>query len=64
MINFSYQYLPEAKVHLKLSQISTTELFRENFFSKIYKKTQVPESFLNKVTGLYSAASLRESTPT
>ena len=31
-INFSYQYLPEAKAYLEPSQTSTMELFHENFF--------------------------------
>ena len=40
------------------------EAFSQNFFSKIYKKTPVPESLFNKVTGLCSAISLKETTPT
>ena len=31
-INFSYQYLPEAKTCLKPSRTSTMELFREKYF--------------------------------
>ena len=64
-INFSYQYLPEAKVYLEPSRTSTTELFPKFFFCcKIDKKTSVPESLFNKVTSLYPATSLDERTPT
>ena len=66
MINFSYQYLPEAKGYLERSRRSTIELFREKnfFFCRIQKKTPVPESLFNKDTGLYPATSLKERTPT
>ena len=41
------------------------KLFREIFFiCKIHKKTLVPESHFNNVTGLYPATSLKERTPT
>ena len=36
---------------------------RKNFFGKIHKKTPVPESLFNKVTGLYPATLLKEKTP-
>ena len=50
-INFSYQYLPEAKAYLEPNRISTMELFRVFFFSKFTRKfTPVPESLFNKVT--------------
>ena len=39
------------------------ELFREFIFSKIHKKTPVPESLFNKVIGFYPATSLKERTP-
>ena len=59
-INFSYQYLSEAKAYLKPSRTSTMDLFREKiFFYKIHKKTPVLESLFNKVTGLYPANSLK-----
>ena len=40
IIDFSYQYLPEAKAYLELSWTSTTELFRGKcfFFGKFTKK--------------------------
>ena len=50
-INFSYQYLPEAKAYLEPSRTSTMEFFRDFFFfCKIQKTTPVPESLFNKVT--------------
>ena len=36
------------------------ELFHEFFFSKIHKKTPVPESLFNKVIGCYPETSLKE----
>ena len=58
--------LPEAKVYLELSRTSTMELFCNFFFfffCNIYEKTPVPESLFNKLTGLYSATSLKDRTP-
>ena len=57
-INFFYQNLSEAKAYLEPSRTSTMELFR-NFFFKINQKTPVPESLFNKVTGIYTAMSLK-----
>ena len=39
------------------------EFFGKFFFSKIHKKTHVPESLFNKIIGFYPATSLKESTP-
>ena len=44
-IDFCSQCTPEAKVHSEPSRTSEMELFREFIFSKIHKKTPVPESF-------------------
>ena len=66
-INFSYQYLPEAKVYLEPSRTFYNEALLRNiyiFLCKIHKKTPVLESHFNKVTGLYPAISLKERTPT
>ena len=66
-INFSYQYLPEAKVYLEPSRTFYNEALLRNiylFLCKIHKKTPVLESHFNKVTGLYPATSLKERTPT
>ena len=66
-INFSYQYLPEAKVYLEPSRTFYSEALLRNiylFLCKIHKKTPVLESHFNKVTGLYPANSLKERTPT
>ena len=60
MINFSYQYPLETKAYLEPSRTSAMELFREFFFSKIHKKTPVPESLFNKVIGCYPETSLKE----
>ena len=49
-INFSYQYLSEAKAYLEPSRTSTMEFFCENLFCKIDKKTLLPESLFNNVT--------------
>ena len=66
-INFSYQYLPEAKVYLEPSRTFYSEALLRNiclFLCKIHKKTPVLESHFNKVTGAYPATSLKERTPT
>ena len=55
--------MPEAKVYLELSRTSTTEIFREKFILQNLQETPLPESLFNKVTGLYSATSLKERTP-
>ena len=39
------------------------EFFGKFFFSKIHKKTHVPESLFNKIIGFYPATSPKESTP-
>ena len=56
-INFSYQYLTEAKVSLEPSR---TFYGGNIFFCKIHKKTPVLESHFNKVTGLYLAKKERK----
>ena len=56
-INFSYQYLTEAKVSLEPSR---TFYDGNIFFCKIRKKTPVLESHFNKVTGLYLAKKERK----
>ena len=50
-INFSYQYLPEARTCLKPSRTSTMELFREKyfFFSKFARKNLCQSLFLIKL---------------
>ena len=64
MINFSYQYLPEAKVYLEPSRtFYNGALLRNIFFCKIHKKTPVLESQFNKITGLYPASPLKERSP-
>ena len=54
-INFSYQYLPEAKAYLEPSRTSTMEFFRDFFFFAKFKKQHLCRSlFLIKLqTGLY-----------
>ena len=54
-INFSYQYLPEAKAYLEPSRISTMELFRVFFFQNLQENLRLCQSlFLIKLqTGLY-----------
>ena len=49
-INFSEQYLPEAKVYLEASRTYKIELLRKMFFPNFHKKTPVPEFLFNKVT--------------
>ena len=52
-INFSYKYLPEAKVYLEPNRTSRMELFR-NFFPKNSQENTYPRLFLLKLqTGLY-----------
>ena len=67
-VNFSYEYLLKAKVYLKPSRTSIMELFCENIFCKIHKRTPLPESLFNKVIerSLSStpATSLKEIIPT
>ena len=62
MINFSYQYLPEAKAYLEPTR--TFYNGAKYCFCKIHKKAPVLEPHFRKVTGLYSATSLKERTPT
>ena len=62
-ISFSYQYPSEAKANLEPSRTSTIEPFREICFSKIHKKTPVPESLFNKVICFCPAISRKETTP-
>ena len=52
-------------MYLELSRTSTMELFCNFFFffCNIYEKAPVPESLFNKLTGLYSATSLKDRTP-
>ena len=63
-INFSYQYLPEAKAFLEPSLTILSGAFSENNFCKIHEKTSVLESHFNKVAGLYPATLQKERTPT
>ena len=69
-INFSYQYLPEAKAYLEPSRTFYNGAFSRNIvFCKIHKKTPVLGSHINKVIGnkvigLYPAISLNGRTPT
>ena len=63
-INFSYQYLPEAKSFLEPTQTILSGALSENNFCKIHERTSVLESHFNKVRGLYPATLLKERTPT
>ena len=64
-INFSCQYLPEAKANLEPSRTFYKGVFSGNiFFCKIHNKATVPKSHFNKATGLCPATSLNKRTPT
>ena len=63
-INFSYQYLPQAKAYLEPSRTFYNRVFyAKYFFCKIHKETPVLQSHFNKVADLYSATLLKEGTP-
>ena len=62
MINFSYQYLPEPKAYLEPTR--TFDNGAKYCFCKIHKKAPVLKPHFRKVTGLYSATSLKKRTPT
>ena len=54
IINFSYQYLQEAKAYLKPNQTYIIELFRNFVCAKSTKKQLCWSLFLTKLqTGLY-----------
>ena len=63
-MNFSYQYMPEAKAYLEPNRTSTMKFYREKLFSGKFTRKHLCLSLLNKVTGLYPATSLKDRTPT
>ena len=61
MINFSYQYLQEAKAYLKPNQTYIMELFRNFVYAKFTRKHLCWSLFLTKLqTGLYPQSSRSE----